>query len=79
MHKELEEAFSSAKTKYPSLDDIIRDNGDKQERKSRVEEYFLNISKEMEQDSSSVEFSDAVESFVKKKFAGTFRRCKIII
>ena len=79
LHKELEEAFSSANTKYPSLDDIIRGIEDKHERKSRVEEHLLSISKEMEEDSSSEEFSNAVESYVKKKFAAALKRYKIIL
>ena len=79
LHKELEVAFSSAKTKFPSLDDILRGREDREERKSMIEDHLLHLSMEMEQDSTSIEFSEAVKGFVKKKLAGRIRRYNIII
>lgn len=79
LHKELEVAFSSAETKYPSIDDTIRGMEDTEEIKSRIEDHLLHLSTEMEQDSTSKEFSKAVEGFVRKKLAGRVRRYNVTI
>lgn len=79
LHQELEVAFSSAKTKYPSLDDIISGIEDREERKSKVEDHLLHLSMEMEEDSTSIEFSTAVRGFVRKKLAKRVRRYNISI
>ena len=79
LHKELEVAFSSAKTKYPSPEDIIRGIEDDEERKAVTQEHLLQLTEEMEKDSSSAEFSNAVKGFLKKKLAGMIRRYNINI
>ena len=79
LHKELEVAFSSATTKFPSLDDILRGKEDREERKSIIEDHLLHLSMEMEKDSTSIEFSEAVKGFVEKKLARRVRRYNINI
>ena len=69
LHKELEAAFSSAKTKYPSIDDLLRGREGREERKSIIENHMRQLSLEMERDASSNNFLKAVAGFLRKKFA----------
>jgi hypothetical protein len=73
--KELEVAFTSAKSKFPAYEDLVKEGDGGGDRKSALDEHVRDICKEMQADAVGREdFLTEITTFARKKYAKIYQR-----